>query len=85
MAIFSISAKAEVGILFRDRHGAVVHILEASDFEPRDSRIGWRRAHAGIRGAAFPFLERLSDQTEQLLRLRDEGLHPVLNILGLKR
>ena len=49
MAIFSISAKAEFGILFRYGHGAVVHILEASDFEARDGRIGWRRAYGGIR------------------------------------
>jgi len=33
----------------------------------------------------FHFWRVFSDQAEHLLRLRDEGLHPVLNILGLKR
>jgi hypothetical protein len=56
--------ESRVGILFRYGHGAVLHVLEASDFEARDDRIGGRRAHSGVRGAAFPFLESFSDQAE---------------------
>ena len=37
------------------------------------------------RSAALQLLESFSDQPLKLLRLRDEGLHPVLNKLRLKR